>query len=163
MEMATKNNISDRSNSFVKRMDECASMKPKERYKCQKLAINSNIPRMSLNDISNVKRKHPNIARIINKFPAKRPDQENVMERMDRRMEEKKILSGEVYQYFSKDRMTSAYQDRVLRILDKVKKNEIHNLDEARNYYNNLTPIKEQTTKRIDRPLTESEMENWRE
>ena len=154
---------SERSKNFKNQMKECASMKPQERYKCQKLAINSNIPRMTLKEVSNVKRKNPEIARIIRKFPAKRPDQENVMERMDRRMEEKRILSGEVYQHFRKDRMTSVYQDRVFKILDKVRKNEIHTIKEAKDWYAGLKPIKEQTTRRIDKPLTESEMENWRE
>lgn len=148
---------------FVKRMKECASMRPQERYKCQKTAINSDIHRMGLRQVSDLKRKNPEIARIIKKFPAKSYEEESIEERMDRRMREKESLKGIVYREFNKPQATSVYADRIFRMMQKIDRNEIHTLEGAKRWYGGLKPIKEQRSTIQDRPLTESELENLRD
>lgn len=72
-------------------------------------------------------------------------------------------LKGLVHKKYRKDNMTSAYQDRIIRIFEKIENGDLTNIEEVDQYYNSLKPIKETTTRRVDKPLTESELQNLRD
>ena len=75
---------------------------------------------------------------------------DSIAKRMELNVKRQTLLSVEIYKHFTKDNMTSRYQQRVINMFKMVGKNKLMSLGQAISYYDNLKPIKETRSKIID-------------